>query len=45
MIDDVNYIVAGIKPWNRKLFDEIIVTYPGRWHFISNPGDLEYNRI
>jgi methionyl-tRNA formyltransferase len=45
IMDDLNYIVAGTKPWNRKIFDEIITSYPGRWHFIKNPDDLEYNKI
>ena len=45
MIDDLTYIVAGTKPWNRKIFNEIITSYPGRWHFIGNPNDLEYNKI
>lgn len=34
------YIVAGTKPWNRQVFDEIIASYPGKWHFISRPKDL-----
>lgn len=45
MNGDLTYIVAGTKPWNRKIFDEIIATYQGRWHFISNPDDFEYKKI
>ena len=45
IMDDLNYIVAGTKSWNRKIFDEIIASYPGRWHFIKNPDDLECNKI
>jgi methionyl-tRNA formyltransferase len=33
-------IVAGSKPWNRKVFDEIITKYPGRWHFLGLPEEL-----
>lgn len=44
-MDDLSYIVAGTKPWNRKIFDEIIISYPGKWRFISNPDDLVYNKI
>lgn len=45
MMDDLTYIVAGTKPWNRKIFDEIITSYPGKWHFINNSNDLEYNKV
>ena len=45
MMDDLTYIVAGTKLWNRNIFDEIITSYPGKWHFISNPDSLEYNKI
>lgn len=34
------YIVVGSKPWNRRVFNEIIVHYPGEWHFIERPEDL-----
>lgn len=31
------YIVAGVKSWNKHIFDEIIARYPGTWHFIDDP--------
>jgi methionyl-tRNA formyltransferase len=34
------YIVAGCKPWNRKVFDEKISPLPGRWHFIDSKEQL-----
>jgi methionyl-tRNA formyltransferase len=35
-----NYVIAGAKPWNRRVFDEVIVDYPGNWHFVSQPDEL-----
>ena len=29
------YLVLGTKPWNRRVFDEVIIKWPGRWHFIG----------
>ena len=40
MTTGANYIVAGAKPWNRQVFDEIIAGYPGTWHFVSQPDEL-----
>lgn len=40
-----SYIVAGIKPWNRRVFDKIITKYPGEWQFISNPDQLTIERV
>jgi methionyl-tRNA formyltransferase len=34
------YIVAGCKPWNRSIFNEIISSYPGEWKYVSSPGQL-----
>lgn len=39
MIDE-NYIVATIRPWNIKVFNEVISKYPGRWHLITQPEEL-----
>lgn len=36
------YIVLGSKPWNRRVFDEIIVKFPGNWHFIGKPKELTF---
>lgn len=35
-----DYVVAGCKPWNRRVYDEIIARYPGRWHYIDTPEQL-----
>ena len=34
------YIVAGSRPWNRAVFDNVISGYPGTWRFVSKPEDL-----
>lgn len=39
------YIVVGIRPWNKELFDEVISKFPGNWHFISDPKDLTTDNI
>lgn len=34
------YIVAGCKPWNWRVFNEVIREYPGKWRFVSEPEQL-----
>lgn len=34
------YIVAGSKPWNRRVFDEEISHYPGQWVFVGEREQL-----
>ncbi len=34
------YLVAGCKPWNRRIFDERIRHFPGNWQFVSRPEEL-----
>ncbi len=34
------YVVAGSKPWNRLVYDEVISRYPGQWHFVSSREQL-----
>lgn len=29
------YIVIGSKPWNKRIYDEIISKYPGEWFFFN----------
>ena len=45
MTSDANHIVAGAKPWNRRVFDEIIAGYPGTWHFVSQPDELSPEKV
>lgn len=35
----------GSKPWNRKLFDEVISRYEGEWHFIESREVLTLEKI
>jgi methionyl-tRNA formyltransferase len=39
------YVVAGAKPWNRRVFDEVIVNYAGEWHFCGRPEELGVETI
>lgn len=34
------YIVAGSKPWNKRIFDEIIIKYPGQWYFVGTKEQM-----
>ena len=34
------YLVAGTRPWNRRVFDEVISRFPGSWSFIDGSGPL-----
>lgn len=40
-----HYIVAGSKPWNKRVFDEIISKYPGAWHYIGEPEMLDLAKV
>lgn len=40
-----SYVVAGHKPWNRQVFDEVIISYPGEWHFISSLDGLSIEKL
>jgi methionyl-tRNA formyltransferase len=35
-----NYVVIGSKPWNRKVFNEVISKYPGIWLFVGSKEEL-----
>lgn len=34
------HLVAGSKPWNRGVFDEVIRHYPGEWAFAGSRDEL-----
>jgi methionyl-tRNA formyltransferase len=34
------YVVAGTKPWNRRVFEEVIRRLPGHWHYVGSPAEL-----
>lgn len=42
---DHRYIVAGTKPWSRRVYDDVISKYPGEWHFIDRRDDLDRGRV
>jgi len=39
------YLVVGSKPWNYRVFQEIICKYPGKWRFISDPQELTLETV
>jgi len=45
MNTETNYIVAGAKTWNKRVFEEIIAEYPGQWHFVSKPDELTVEAV
>ncbi len=30
------YVVAGCKPWNRRVYEEVISKLPGEWHYVDS---------
>ena len=34
------YLVAGCKPWNRRVYDKVLSKLPGRWHFVGSPEEF-----
>lgn len=39
------YIVAGSKPWNRRVFEEVINKLPGKWRVLSSPQGLTLDSV
>ena len=39
------YVVAGCKPWNRRVFDDVISRFPGQWHYISATEELTVKKL
>jgi len=39
-MNNKKYIVATIRPWNIKIYNERIINYPGEWHLITKPHYL-----
>jgi methionyl-tRNA formyltransferase len=40
-----SYLVAGCKPWNRRLFDEALRDLPGKWFYVGSPSELSRERV
>jgi methionyl-tRNA formyltransferase len=45
MTNHTHFIVACVKPWNRRVFDEIITSYPGVWHFVGRSDELTPEKV
>lgn len=41
MSAEQRYVVAGHKPWNRRIFEETLRPLPGEWVFASTPAELD----
>ena len=39
------YVVAGTRPWNRRVFDETIRRFPGNWHYVVAPSKLDADSL
>jgi methionyl-tRNA formyltransferase len=39
-VTDKRYLVLGCKPWNRRVFDDVIRAYPGHWEYRDAPTAL-----
>ncbi|CCQ59837.1 Methionyl-tRNA formyltransferase-like protein 2 [Crocosphaera watsonii] len=37
---EISYLVVGSKPWNRRVFDEVICHNLGQWYFLDDPQKL-----
>ena len=35
------FVVGGCKPWNRRIYDEVISRFHGEWSYVSTPGQLD----
>ncbi len=42
---DKTYIVAGAKPWNHRVFLDIVSHYPGKWIFYSTKEQLKLDLL
>ena len=39
------YLVAGCKPWSRRIYDESLAQLPGNWQFAGSVDQLTPNRV
>jgi len=40
-----NYLVMGCKPWNRRVYEEVLCSLPGTWHYIGEPQQLSLEQL
>ena len=45
MNKNFSYVVAGSRPWNRRVFEEVISKYAGNWQFVDCKEDLTIELI
>lgn len=41
MNENNSFLVAGSKPWSRRVFKEVISKYPGKWRYIGSKDELK----
>lgn len=41
----ISYIVVGSRPWNRRVFNNIISGFHGFWHFIEKKEELTFKLV
>jgi methionyl-tRNA formyltransferase len=39
------YLVLGCKAWNRRVFDEVLCSLPGRWKYIGTPDEFSLAQV
>ncbi len=39
------YLVAGSRPWNRRVWETKLQKLPGQWHFVAEPHELTLERV
>jgi methionyl-tRNA formyltransferase len=39
------YLVVGYKPWNLRIYDEVVSKYPGKWHFIGSLEQFTLDKV
>jgi len=39
------YLVLGCKPWNRSVFEKVLLPLPGQWHYIGSPAELSLELV
>jgi methionyl-tRNA formyltransferase len=41
----MQYLVLGCKPWNRRLFDELLSKLPGRWYYLGSRDEFSCDAV
>jgi methionyl-tRNA formyltransferase len=39
------YLILGCKPWNRRLFEDVLRPLPGEWHYMSSPSEFTRDAV